>query len=444
MSEMHRVVVIGGGFGGMYAAKALGNAPGIQVTLIDRRNFHLFQPLLYQVATAGLSPGEIASPLRAVLRKFKNITVLMAEVTGFDLDNQRVILSDGEIPYDSLIVATGSRHSYFGRDEWEQLAPGLKTIEDALDIRRRIFLAYEAAEREQDPVKRKAWLTFVVVGGGPTGVELAGALGEIASQTLKGNFRRINPAEAQVLLIENDNRVLPPYPPELSAKARKALERLGVTPLLGGLVTDVRDDEVVVKFGDEVRHIPACTVLWAAGVQASPLARKLGEAVGAELDRAGRIKVHPNLTLPGHPEVFVIGDMTSMLGPDGKPLPGVAPVAMQQGRYAARAIRGRLKGQGQAPFRYQDKGSMATIGPAAAVVHMGLLRFNGYLAWLTWLFVHLLYIAEFDNRLLILVQWAWNYFTRNRGARLITGSVNAPPLTVKEMAKEEVEVKEPA
>ncbi len=443
MIELHKVVIIGGGFGGLYAAKALGGAAGIDVTLIDRRNFHLFQPLLYQVATAGLSPGEIASPLRAVLRKHKNITVLMGEVTGFDLARQRVILTDGEVEYDTLIVATGSRHSYFGKDEWEGLAPGLKTIEDALDIRRRIFLAYERAEKETDPEKRKGLLTFTVVGGGPTGVELAGALGEIARQTLKGNFRRINPAEATVLLVEGADRVLPPYPPELSKKARRALERLGVTVETSARVTEVHDDHVVVQQAGQLRTVPTCTVLWAAGVQASPLAKKLGEASGAEVDRWGRVKVGPNLTLPNHPEVFVIGDMALSLGADGKPLPGVAPVAMQQGRYAAKLIRARLAGQGLPPFRYKDKGSMATIGPAAAVAQIGPLKYNGYLAWLSWLFIHLLYIAEFDNRLLILIQWAYNYFTRNRGARLITGSVSAPPLTVREMAKEGVEVRDP-
>ncbi len=443
MSELHRVVVIGGGFGGMYAAKALGNAAGVDVTLIDRRNFHLFQPLLYQVATAGLSPGEIASPLRAVLRKFKNITVLMGEVTGFDLDAQNVILTDRRIPYDTLIVATGSRHSYFGKNQWEAVAPGLKTIEDALDIRRRIFLAYEEAEREPDPAKRQAWLNFVVVGGGPTGVELAGALGEIARQTLKGNFRRINPAEANVILVEGDDRVLPPFPPELSKKAARALERLGVTVKTGLRVTDIDADCVTVSGGGEPWKIQSRTILWAAGVEASPLARKLGEASGGAVDRAGRVTVSPNLTLTGHPEVFVIGDMALALDEKGKPYPGLAPVAMQQGRYVAALIKARLAGLGLPRFHYTDKGTMATIGPAAAVADVGPLHYNGFLAWLSWLFIHLLYIAEFDNRLLILIQWAYNYFTRNRGARLITGSVNAPPLTVKEMAKEGVEVKPP-
>lgn len=444
MSDLHRVVVIGGGFGGMYAAKALGNAPGVDVTLIDRRNFHLFQPLLYQVATAGLSPGEIASPLRAVLRGFQNITVLMGEVTGFDLDAQQVILTDRRIPYDSLIAATGSRHSYFGKNEWEPLAPGLKTIEDALDIRRRIFLAYEEAEREPDPEKRKAWLNFVVVGGGPTGVELAGALAEIARQTLKGNFRRINPAEATVLLVEGADRVLPPFPPDLSKKAQRALERLGVTVKTGLRVTDIDEDCVTVTGGGEPWRIESKTILWAAGVEASPLARQLGQASGAEVDRAGRVKVTPSLTLPGHPEVFVIGDMALALDEKGQPYPGLAPVAMQQGRYAAGLIKARLAGRGLPRFHYSDKGTMATIGPAAAVADIGPLHYNGFLAWLSWLFIHLLYIAEFDNRLLILIQWAYNYFTRNRGARLITGSVHAPPLTVKELAKEGVEVKEAA
>lgn len=441
MSELHRVVVVGGGFGGLYAAKALGNAPGIDVTLVDRRNFHLFQPLLYQVATAGLSPGDIASPLRGILRGCQNVMVIMGEVTDFDLDAKAVILTDRRIPYDSLVVATGSRHSYFGNDQWAPLAPGLKTIEDALDIRRRVFSAYEEAEREPDPDKRKAWLNFVVVGGGPTGVELAGALGEIARQTLRGNFRRINPAEATVTLVEGSERVLPPFPPDLSVKAHRALERLGVTVRTGMRVTDIDGECVTVSAGGQSLRIESKTVLWAAGVQASPLARKLGEAGGAEVDRAGRVKVTPTLTLPGHPEVFVLGDMALALNEKGEPLPGLAPVAMQQGKYAAALIKARLAGRGLRPFHYVDKGTMATIGPAAAVADVGPLHFNGFMAWLAWLFIHLLYIAEFDNRLLILIQWAYNYITRNRGARLITGSVNAPPLTVKEMAKEGVEVK---
>jgi len=429
MNDLHRVVIVGGGFGGLYAAKALGNARGVTVTLVDRRNFHLFQPLLYQVATAGLSPGDIASPLRGVLRRYKNITVLMAEVTGFDLERRVVRLADGEIPYDTLIVAAGSRHSYFGNDRWEAVAPGLKTIEDALDIRRRIFLAFEAAEREEDPEARKAWLTFVVVGGGPTGVELAGALGEIAGQTLRGNFRRIDPSEAVVMLLEGAERVLPPYPADLSHKAQAALERLGVTVRTGVQVTEIDAERVSVRLEGRVEEIRARTVLWAAGVQASPLARMLGEAAGAEVDRAGRVKVTPSLALPGKAEVLVIGDMAATHDRDGRPLPGVAPVAMQQGRYVARSIIDRLRGRETGPFHYQDKGSMATIGPAAAVAQIGALRFNGYLAWLAWLFVHLLYIAEFDNRLLILIQWAWNYFTRNRGARLITGSVGTRPVS---------------
>ena len=443
MNNVHRVVVIGGGFGGMYAAKALGNAPGVDVTLIDRRNFHLFQPLLYQVATAGLSPGEIASPLRGILRKYQNITVLMGEVTGFDLDNHQVLLTDGHIPYDTLVVAAGTRDSYFGHDDWKPLAPGLKSIEDALDIRRRIFLAYEEAEREPDPEKRKAWLNFVVVGGGPTGVELAGALGEIARQTLKGNFRRINPAEATVTLVEGADRVLPPFPPDLSLKAKRALERLGVTVRTGLRVTAINDDCVTVSSPTGTEKIESRTILWAAGVQASPLARQLGEASKVEVDRGGRVKVNANLVIASHPEVFVIGDMALALDEHDRPYPGLAPVAMQQGRYAAALIKARLAGRGLPRFHYRDKGTMATIGPSAAVADIGPLHYNGFLAWVSWLFIHLLYIAEFDNRLLILIQWAYNYFTRNRGARLITGSVNAPPLTVKEMAKEGVEVKAP-
>jgi NADH dehydrogenase len=417
---MHRVVIIGGGFGGLYAAKALRHAP-VQVTLLDRRNFHLFQPLLYQVATGGLSPGEIASPLRHVLRRSKNTEVLLAEVMDLDPAARRVILRDGATGYDTLIVAAGASHSYFGNDQWEPLAPGLKTIEDATEIRRRILLAFEKAEREPDEKARRAWLTFVVVGAGPTGVELAGALGEIANDTLRHDFRRIDPSSARIFLVEGTDRVLPPYPPDLSAKAEQALIRLNVRPMVSAMVTGIDDTGVTVRCGTHMEHIPARTVLWAAGVQASPLGRVLAERAGAKLDRGGRVIVEPDLTIAGHPEILVIGDLASFTLPGGKPLPGVAPVAMQQGRYAARLVLRRLAGKTLELFHYWDKGSLATIGRAAAVADFGRIHIDGHFAWLTWLFVHLMYLVGFDNRLLVFIKWAFNYFTRNRGARLITG-----------------------
>jgi NADH dehydrogenase len=423
----HRVVIVGGGFGGLYAARRLKHAP-VSVTLIDRRNFHLFQPLLYQVATGGLSPANIATPLRALLRRQRNTEVLLAEVTGIDVPGRRVLLRETAIPYDTLIVATGSRHAYFGHDEWEPFAPGLKTIEDATDIRRRVLLAFEAAERETDPARRRAWLTFVLVGGGPTGVELAGAVAELARHTLRGNFRHIDPADALILLVEGADRVLPTFPPRLSEKAARALARLGVTVRTKALVTNVQPDHVEIRSGDHTERIAARTALWAAGVQASGLGKVLAEATGAALDRAGRVAVQPDLTLPGHPEIFVIGDLALFTHQTGKPLPGVAPVAMQQGRYAADAIQRRLRGQSVPPFHYRDKGSLATIGRSAAVADLGWLRISGFLAWLLWLFVHLMYLIQFQNRLLVLLQWAWNYFTRNRAARLITGEQRLPPL----------------
>lgn len=420
MEKPHHVVIIGGGFGGLYAARSLKRAP-VWVTLIDRRNFHLFQPLLYQVATGGLSPANIAAPLRAILKRQKNTRVLLAEVIDIDAANRRVVLSDGEVGYDTLIVATGARHNYFGNDQWEKLAPGLKTIEDATEMRRRILLAFEAAERESDPDKLQGWLTFVVVGAGPTGVELAGTLGEMARHTLKHDFRAINPADARIFLVEGLDRVLPSYPPELSAKAQAALARLGVSVRTGAIVTDIQSDAVTLRCGERSERIPTRTVLWAAGVQASPLGRALAAAAGATLDRVGRVVVEPDLSLPGHPEIFVIGDLAHFSHQTGKPLPGVAPVAMQQGRYVAKLVERRLRGEEMPPFHYKDYGSMATIGRAAAVADLGRLRFSGFFAWLTWLFIHLMYLVQFENRVLVLMQWALNYFTRNRYARLITG-----------------------
>lgn len=421
----HRVVIIGGGFGGLYAAQSLRRAP-VEVTLLDRRNFHLFQPLLYQVATGGLSPANIAAPLRGVLSKQKNVRVFLAEATDIDVANRRVILSDGEVGYDILIVATGARHHYFDNNQWEELAPGLKTIEDATDIRRRILLAFEAAERESDGDRLQAWLTFIIVGAGPTGVELAGALSEIAKDTLKHDFRTIDPAKARILLLEAADRVLPPYPPKLSEKAKATLARLGVTVRIGAAVTDIKADSVTIRVGDQIESIATRTVLWAAGVRGSPLGRILARATGAPLDGADRVVVNPDLNLPGHPEIFAIGDMCHFRHQTGKPLPGVAQVAMQQGHYVAKLVERRLRGEEMPPFRYKDKGSMATIGRAAAVVDLHWFRFSGFLAWLAWLFIHLIYIVEYQNRLLVLVQWAWNYFTFNRAARLITGQNPLP------------------
>jgi NADH:ubiquinone reductase (H+-translocating) len=429
--QPHRVVVVGGGFGGLQAARGLRQAP-VEVTLVDRRNFHLFQPLLYQVATGSLSPGEIASPLRGILKRQRNASVLLGDVEGFDLERRRVLLGrkadgseGGELEYDSLVVAAGASHSYFGNDQWEEHAPGLKAIEDALTIRRRMLSAFEAAELESDPERRRAWLTFVVVGAGPTGVELAGQIGEIARHTLKRDFRRIDPSQARVLLVEAADRVLTAYTPRLSAKASRALERLGVTPLLDTKVVDIDDGAVTMaRDGGDPEAVPARTVIWAAGVSASPLARALAEPAGAEVDRAGRVTVNPDLTLPGHPAVFAIGDMVRVSDGAGGvlPLPGVAQPAMQEGRYVARVIRDRLRGREPGrPFRYRNKGNLATIGRSAAVADVKGLRFAGFAAWLTWLFVHLFFLVGLQNRLVVFVRWTLSFVTRGRAQRLITG-----------------------
>ena len=425
MASSHRVVILGGGFGGLGAALKLKRTP-VQVTLVDRCNYHLFQPLLYQVATGTLSPANIASPLRTVLRKQKNARVLLAEATRIDAANRRVILSDGAIDYDTLIVATGSSHQYFGHDEWEQYAPGLKTIEDATDMRRRILLAFEAAERETDPEKIRAWLTFVIVGAGPTGAELAGALAEIAADSFRHDFRNIDPSSAQIILVEGTDRVLPAYPPKLSDAARKMLQRLKVTVRTGAMVTDIQHSSVTVRGSDRAETIPTRTVLWAAGVLASPLGKQLAAEIGATADRAGRIIVQPDMTVPGHPEIFVIGDLASFSHQTGKPLPGVAQPAIQQGHYVAKAIRVRLQGKRVAQFHYFDKGNLAVIGRAKAVADLNWLGISGFPAWFLWIFIHLLYIVEFQNRLLIALQWAWLYITWGRSARLITGKTPLP------------------
>ncbi|HEY9673095.1 MAG TPA: NAD(P)/FAD-dependent oxidoreductase [Waterburya sp.] len=417
----HHVVIVGGGFGGLYAAQALRKAP-VKVTLIDKRNFHLFQPLLYQVATGGLSAGDISSPLRAVLSGQKNTKVLMGEVTDIDPTQQKVILPTEEINYDTLIVATGVSHHYFGNDQWAEKAPGLKTVEDALEMRRRIFVAFEAAEKETDPEKRRAWLTFVIVGGGPTGVELAGAVAELAHNTLKHDFRNIDTSEARILLLEGMDRILPPYPPELSVKAQASLEDLGVTVQTKALVTNIDNNLVTIRRGEQMEQIPAQTILWAAGMKASKMGAILSQRTGAELDRAGRVMVQPDLSLTNYSNIFVIGDLANFPHQyeDGKPLPGVAPVAMQEGQYVANLIKKRFKGETLPAFHYSNYGSLAVIGRHAAVVDFGFVRFSGFLAWLLWTFVHIFFLIEFDNKILVMIQWAWNYFTRKRGARLIT------------------------
>ncbi len=435
-AERQRVVVVGGGFGGLQAVRKLRRAP-VDITLIDRRNFHLFQPLLYQVATGALSPGEIASPLRSVFKRNENVRVLLGEVTGFDLAGRRVLLDrlpNGDearaIPYDSLIVAGGSSYSYFGHEDWRPFAPDVKSLETALEVRRRILTAFEAAEVEQDPAQRSAWLTFVVVGAGPTGVELAGQIAEIARDTLRRDFRTIDTRAARIVLVEMADRALPLFPPRLSARAARALEKLGVTPLVERTVVGIDQQSVTVATGEgESERLPARTVVWAAGVVASELAAALAAESGAELDRAGRVAVGPDLTLLGHPEVIALGDMVQVHDAEGKlvPLPGLAPVAMQQGRYAVRAIRERLRGRQPAAFRYRDKGNLATIGRAKAVADIKGLQLSGLLAWLTWLFVHLFYLIGLQNRLLVFIRWTFSFVTRGRGSRLITGETTLPP-----------------
>lgn len=408
-----RVVILGGGFAGLNAARSLRKAP-VEVVLVDRENYHLFQPLLYQVATAALNPSDIAYPLRSALRRQNNASVLLADAEAVDAENSRVRLDNGSISYDYLVVATGATHSYFGHEEWSDDAPGLKTVEDALDIRRRIFLAYEAAERESDPEARRAWLRFVVVGAGPTGVELAGALAEIGRQTIEEGYRRVDRDLVEVLLIEGLDRVLPGYEPESSRRARRQLEKLGVKVVLESFVTDI--DEEGLSIGD--RGIETRTVLWAAGVQAS----KLAVSLGAPLDKAGRVKVEPDLTLPDHPNVFVAGDLAHVCRFDLDELvPGVAPAAIQMGKHAARSIQRLVAGQSTTRFEYTDKGSLATIGRAAAVGEIGQARLSGLIAWMAWLLIHIFYLIGFRNRLWVLAGWAWAYLTFRRGARLITG-----------------------
>jgi NADH dehydrogenase len=422
---MHRAVIIGGGFGGLYAARALKHE-NLCVTLVDRRNFHLFQPLLYQVATGALSPGEIASPLRVLLRKQKNAQVLLADAVDLDPAGRSLILDKGAIPYDTLIVAAGARHFYFGHDSWEPVAPGLKSLEDATRIRHKILYAFEAAEREPDPDARRRWLTFVIVGAGPTGVELAGALAEIANDSLRHDFRSIHPEDSRILLLDTSPRVLTAFPESLSAAAERQLIHLGVRVIPSVRVTDIAPDGVTYSTSTGgAERIETHTVLWAAGVKPSPWGEILAKRAGAELERTGRVKVNPDLTIPGHPEIFVIGDL-AYLEQKGVALPGIAPVAMQEGRYAASVILGRLAGRTSKPFSYFDKGYLAVVGRKSGVGVIGGLKLHGFIAWFIWLFVHLMYLAQALNRVVVFVRWGYQYLTFYRGARLITGDDDPP------------------
>jgi NADH dehydrogenase len=415
-----RIAIVGAGFGGLQAALHLARLP-VQITLIDRRNFHTFQPLLYQVATAGLSPAEIAAPIRWIVRAHRNIEVLLGEVQDFDLQQRRVKLADLEIPYDYLIVAAGASHAYFGHDEWEPFAPGLKTIEDAIEIRRRVLLAFELDERRADRGGLQQPLNFVIVGGGPTGVELAGTLAEISRRVLANEFKSIDPKSTRIILLEGGPRVLPAYPEDLSRSAEEQLRHLGVDVRTSAMVTGVEAGAVLMG---ETR-LSAAVILWAAGVAASPLGKKLG----APIDRAGRVLVNPDLSIPAHPEVFVIGDLAFIKDDKGKAIPGVAPVAMQEGRAVASNIKRELRGKPRRNFHYLNKGNLATIGRAAAVAEFGKVHISGFLAWLSWLFIHIFFLIGFRNRIIVMIQWAWSYFTYERGARLITGDQTLPGWT---------------
>jgi NADH dehydrogenase len=422
MSELWKVVIVGGGFGGLSAAQHL-NSDLVDVTLIDRRNYHLFQPLLYQVATGSLSPGEIASPLRGVLSRQKNTRVWLGTVVDVDTDSKRVFLEDGAIiPYDSLIIAAGSQTSYIGHNEWQELAPGLKSIEEATTIRHKILYAFEVAERISDPEQRRAWLTFVIVGAGPTGVELSGAIAEIARQTLKNDFRSIKPEEAQIILLDGGPRVLMSFPDNLSGKASRSLAKLGVQIRCGAMVKHVDEEGLTIEADKQTHPIAAKTVVWAGGITASPLGKILASHTKAETDKAGRVKVNPDLTIPSYPDIYVIGDLASALDRNGKPLPGLAQVVMQGGAYAAKSILRKVKGQSELPpFRYFDKGSLAVIGRASAVADVFGAHLSGFGAWLVWVFIHLMYLVTFQNRVLVFIQWALQDLTFSRGARLITG-----------------------
>jgi len=423
MPQPHRVIVLGGGFGGLSAVRRLKRAPA-EVILIDRRNFHLFQPLMYQIATGSLSPGEIAAPLRGVLSRQKNTQVLLGEVSDIDPAAKKIQLLDGAtFDYDSLIVATGSQTSYYGNDSWREWAPSLKSVEEATAIRHKILYAFERAERAASHEESRAWLTFVIVGAGATGMELAGALAEIANETLKNDFRHINPQEARILLVEGGSRVLPSFPEDLSAKAEKLVSKLGVEVMKGVMVTSIDGNGVTFRRGDNTESLAAHTVLWAGGVETTTFGRKLAQRTHAETDRSGRIKVNSDLTIPNYPDIFIVGDLAHAVEKDGKPLPGVAQVAIQGGAYAAKTIKTRIENKKtDAAFHYFNKGDMAVIGRAAAVANIFGFHLSGFIAWFTWLFVHLMYIVEFQNRVMVFIQWGFEYLTFSRGARLITGT----------------------
>lgn len=430
MAEQHRVLILGGGFAGLVAAQTLRGAD-VEITLLDRRNFHLFQPLLYQVATGSLSPAEIAAPLRAVLSRQKNVEVLLGEAVDIDPAQKKVLLADGDaFPYDTLIIATGSQTSYYGHDEWRENAPSLKSVEEATAMRHKLLYAFERAERAETESEARAWLNFVIVGAGATGLELAGALAEIAHQTLKHDFRRIRPQEARIILMEGGPRVLGPYPEDLSARAERLVKKLSVEVMLGAMVNNIDANGVSYTQGDKSGTIAARTVLWAGGVTATPFARKVAERLRAETDRSGRFKVNPDLTLPSYPEIFVLGDLALAYDEHGQQLPGVAQVAIQGGRYAGKVIKARLAGRTLPPFKYFNKGDMAVIGRAAAVANIFGFHVSGFIAWFVWAFIHLLYIVEFQSRILVLIEWGFLYLTFSRSARLITGELSgsyAPP-----------------
>ena len=425
MPNLHRVLILGGGFAGLVAAQTLKRAD-VEITLLDKRNFHLFQPLLYQVATGSLSPAEIAAPIRAVLSRQKNVEVLLGEAVDIDPDKKNIILDDGGVfPYDTLIIATGSQTSYYGNDQWRENAPSLKSIEEATRMRHKFLYAFERAERADTEAEERAWLTFVIVGAGATGLELAGALAEIAHHTLKRDFRRIRPQEARIILMEGGPRVLAPYPEDLSAKAEKLVKRLGVEIMLGAFVTNIDADGVSYKHGETSGTVPARTVFWAGGVTTTPFGRKVAERLNAQTDRSGRFKVDPDLALPNRPEIFVLGDLACTSDAKGNPLPGVAQVAIQGGRYAANLVKARLAGRTLPPFKYFDKGDMAVIGRAAAVANVFGVHVSGFIAWCIWLFIHLIYIVEFQSRIIVLIQWGFLYLTFSRTARLITGELSS-------------------
>jgi NADH dehydrogenase len=433
MPAPHRVLILGGGFAGLVAAQTL-NRADVDVTLLDKRNFHLFQPLLYQVATGSLSPAEIAAPIRAVLSRQKNVEVLLGEAVDIDPAAKKVLLADGDaFPYDTLIIATGSQSSYYGNDQWRENAPSLKSIEEATKMRHKLLYAFERAERAETEAEERAWLNFVIVGAGATGLELAGALAEIAHHTLKHDFRRIRPQEARIILMEGGPRVLPPYPEDLSAKAEKLVKNLGVEIMLGAFVTNIDAEGVSYRHGDTSGTVPARTVFWAGGVTATPFARKVAVRLNAETDHPGRFKVNPDLTLPNHPEIFVLGDLALANDTKGNPLPGVAQVAIQGGRYAGKLIKARLAGRSLPPFKYFNKGDMAVIGRAAAVASIFGIHVSGFIAWFIWLFIHLMYIVEFQNRIIVFIQWGFLYLSFNRSARLITGEISPGPPTPRQV-----------